>query len=159
MYNLYIILISFKLEEGYSMRKDLFVLGFSLIVVVGFFSGCQESEIEAASFGGITLESSIVELVNASLNYYYNDYNEVEKVEIKYLFHNIAERDINTKITIECHDENDNIITILGPKYINLPDDYTEYGFSPTVNILSYEGENVYMIDRVTIIVEETEIP
>jgi len=78
------------------MRKDLFALGFSLIVVVGFFSGCQESEIEATSFEGITLESSIVELVNASLNYYYNEDNEVEKVEVKYLLHNIVRRDINT---------------------------------------------------------------
>ena len=139
------------------MRKNLFFLGFSLIVVVGFFSGCQESKIEAASFEGITLESSIVELVNASLNYYYDEYKEVERVEVKYLFHNIAERDIDTEITIECYDENDNIITILGPKYISLPDDYTEYGFSPTVNILSYDGENAYMIDHVTIVAVERE--
>lgn len=137
------------------MGKKLFALGFSIIVIVGFFSGCQESQIEAASFEGVTLVSSIVELVNASLKYYYDEYQEVEKVEVQYRFHNIVERDILIEIKIECYDENENLITILGPKHISLPEGYTEQTALPGVNIQSYDGENVYMIDHVTIVAVE----
>ena len=59
------------------------------------------------------------------------------------------------KVTTEFYDENDNLITIMGPKYIRLPDDYTEYGFSPGINIMSYNGYNAYMVDHVKIIVVE----
>ncbi len=137
------------------MGKKLFALGFSIIVIVGFFSGCQESQIEAASFEGVTLVSSIVELVNASLKYYYDEYQEVEKVEVQYRFHNIVGRDILIEIKIECYDENENLITILGPKHISLPEGYTEQTALPGVNIQSYDGENVYMIDHVTIVAVE----
>ena len=139
------------------MGKELFALGFSIIVIVGFFSGCQESQSEAASFEGVTLESSVVELVNASLKYYYDEYNDVEKVEVQYRFHNIARRDIVLDVTVECYDENDNLITILGHKSISLPDDYTEQAILPGVNIQSYDGENAYMIDHVTIVAVEKE--
>jgi len=137
------------------MGKKLFALGFSIIVIVGFFSGCQESQIEAVSFEGITLVSSIVELVNASLKYYHDEYQEVEKVEVQYRFHNIVERDILIEIKIECYAENENLITILGPKYISLPDGHTEQTALPGTNIQSYDGENAYMIDHVTIVAVE----
>ena len=140
------------------MRKELFAIGFSMIVIVGFFSGCQESEIETVSFKGVTLVSDIVELANASLNYRYGQYNEVDKVTVQYLFHNIAERDITVKVTIELYDENDNLITIMGPARISLPDDYTEHGFSPGINIMSYDGNSAHMVDHAIIIaVEEIE--
>jgi hypothetical protein len=140
------------------MRKELFVIGFSLIVIVSFFSGCQESEIEAASFEGITLESSIVELASASLNYYYNSNNEVDKVEVKYLFHNIADRTISIQIYAEFYDTNGNLLTKQGPKIINfMPPDHTEQA-SAGFNVFSYEGDDVDLVDHVIIIVEETKI-
>ncbi len=139
------------------MRKDLFALGFSLIVLVGFFSGCQESEIEAASFEGITLESSIVELVNASLKYYDDDNDkDVERVEVKYLLHNIAGRTISIQIYVEYYDINDNLLTTQGPKTLNsMPPDHTEQP-SAGFNVFSYDGDDVDLVDHVTIIVEET---
>lgn len=140
------------------MRKELISIGFCVILIIGFFSGCQESQIEAASFEDVTLVSDVVELVNGSLNYHYNEFNEIWKIEVKYLFHNIAKRDIEIEVKIECYDEKDNLITILGPKYIRLPDDYTEQGFAPGINIMSYDNnENVHMIDQVVIIAEETQ--
>ena len=140
------------------MRKKLLCFSFSIILIIGFFSGCQESELEALSFEGLTLVSDVVELVNGSLNYYYNDYNEVWKVEVKFLFHNIAKRDIEIEVKVELYDEHDNFITILGPKYINLPNDYTEQGFAPGINIMSYENnQNVHLVDYAIIIAEETQ--
>ena len=138
------------------MRKILICISFLILLIIGFFSGCQESNIEAVSFRGITLVSDVVELANGSLNYFYNEFNEVWKIEVKYLFHNIAERDIEVEVKIECYDENDNLITILGPKYIRLPTDYTEQGYAPGINIMSYDNnQNVYLIDHVVIIAEE----
>ena len=137
------------------MRKKLFALGLALFLIIGFFSGCQEKKIEAASFKGIILVSDVVELVNGTINYHYNSFNEVWKVDIQYLFHNIAKRDIYIQVTIECYDENDNLITILGPKFIQLPNDYTETEIHPNINIVSYDGKNAYMIDHVSIIALE----
>jgi len=41
-----------------------------------------------------------------------------------------------------------------GPKYISLLKDYTEQGFGPA-NIISYDGNNVALIDYVKIIAVE----
>lgn len=134
------------------MRNKIIVLGLILLLIVSFFSGCQENKVGAATFEGITLKSDIVELVNASITQNYNKFDEIWKVDVQYLFHNIAKRDINIKVTIECYDENNNLITILGPKYIKLPIDYTESKIHPNINSISYEDSNAYMIDHVTII-------
>ena len=59
------------------------------------------------------------------------------------------------KKTVEFYDEYDNLIAIGGPKYIiGLPEDYTEHAYSPA-NVISYDGENVEMIDHVKIIALE----
>lgn len=139
------------------MRKNLFVMGFSIILVVGVFSGCQEEQAGVITFEGITLISGIVELVNASLDFYYDSFDMIKRVEVKYLFHNIADRGILVNITVKFCDENDNLLETSDPKYIRLLDDYTEKGYG-LANIISYEGENVHLVDHVKIIaIEEVE--
>ena len=140
------------------MRKKVLCFSLCFVLIIGFFSGCQESEVEALTFEGVTLVSDVVELVNGSLNYYYNEFKEVWKIEVKYLFHNIAKRDIEIEVKVELYDENDNYITVLGPKYIRLPNDYTEKGFAPGINIMSYDNnQNVHLVDHAVIIAEETQ--
>ena len=137
------------------MREKIFGFGFVIILLFGFFSGCQEKEVEAASFEGVTLISDVVELVNASIKYHYNSFKEIWKVDVQYLFHNIAKKDIIVKVTIECYDKENNLVTVLGPKFIQLPIGYTEREIHPSINIVSYDGKNVDMIDHVIILASE----
>jgi hypothetical protein len=135
------------------LKKDVLAIVFCGISIVACLSGCQESQIEAGKFRGITLESDVVELVNASLDINYDE-GEIKNVEVKYLFHNILDRTINTlKITAEFYDKNDNLITIGGPKFINnLPANYVESaGYSPANIITLTEKEKVRFVDHVVI--------
>jgi len=134
------------------MKKGLYVLGFSIFLLTAVFCGCQESDIEATSFEGITLVSSIVELSNASLEYIYTQEQKVEMVEVKYLLHNIAGRDLkNVQIYCDFYDSEDNLINRQGPKTItSMPIDYIEQ-ISSGFNEFSYDGSDVELVDYVII--------
>ena len=146
------------------MRRDLIAIGFGIILGITALSGCQETQIEGTvTFEGVILESDVAELFNASLKLFKDDYEMTWKAEVKYLFHNIAGRTIDDlEITVEFYDENDNLLTIRGPKHIiPFPADYTESRFGLT-NIIQYtrdegDGENVYKVSYVRIIAVEVQ--
>jgi len=137
------------------MKKVDISIVLSLFLIFGSLSGCFENETEAISFNEVTLESDVVELVNGTIRYFKNALNEIWKVEVQYLFHNIANRDIEIEVTTELYDDNDNWIATLGPKVIQLPNDYTEKSVSQTVNIVSYDGDKVALVDHAIIVAVE----
>ena len=138
------------------MKKDLFILGFVIItlLVAVAFSGCQEQGVTTdENFEGIYLESNVVELAYGTLEFhttYDFEYEKdiVEKVDVKYLFHNIAGRDIDINVTVNLYDKDNNLLeSLVGQKTSNLFKDYTE----GMVNVISYSGERVTEIDHVKI--------
>lgn len=140
------------------MKKDLLILGFVISTVLVAFSGCQEQGVTTdENFEGIYLESNVVELAYATLEFhtiYDFEYEKdiIEKVDVKYLFHNIAGRDININVTVNFYDTDNNLLELLvGQKTSNLFKDYTE----SMVNIISYSGERVTEVDHVKIIAIE----
>ena len=140
------------------MKKDLLILGFVISTVLVAFSGCQEQGVTTdENFEGIYLESNVVELAYATLEFHttYDFEHEediIEKVDVKYLFHNIAGRDININVTVKFYDKDNNLLElIVGQKTSNLFKDYTE----SMVNIISYSGEQVTEVDHVKIIAIE----
>ena len=139
-------------EEG--MKKDLLILGFVISTVLVAFSGCQEQGVTTdENFEGIYLESNVVELAYATLEFHttYDFEHEkdiIEKVDVKYLFHNIAGRDIDINVTVNFYDKDNNLLeSVVGQKTSNLFKDYTE----SMVNIISYSGERVTEVDHVKI--------
>jgi len=137
------------------MKKDPWIIGTILFLMVGVLSGCvfPGGVTVKNNFEGITFESSVVELVNASLDFHENK-NVITKVDVKYLFRNIAGRAVEVSVIVEFYDKNDNLLVTRGPKYINLPKDYVETVYSPA-NIISCSGEKVSEVDHVRIIAEE----
>jgi hypothetical protein len=138
-------------------RKNLlFVV---IIIIILLFSGCFEQEEPTSQnpFEGITLESSVAELVNASLDFH-RDGTELLRVEVKYLFHNIADRNIELEVKVEFYDEIDNLLYTSETKEIDLPEGYTEAGFGPA-NTITYDGDKVADVDHVKIIATEKEYP
>lgn len=151
------------------MKKNLFKLGTIIILIVVALSGCQEQGVTTnnKNFEGIFLESNLVEIADASLDfkvhYEYNDQEEeieiIDNVDVKYLFHNIASRDITISVTAEFYDKDNNLIAkrpqLNEPlKTIFLFNDYTERAHTP-VNTISFDGRRVAEVDHVKIIVEE----
>ena len=137
------------------MKKDPWLIGTILFLSGGILSGCvfQEGVTVKNNFEGITFESNIVELVNASLDFH-EDKNVITKVDVKYLFHNIAGKNVEVTVIVEFYDKNDNLLVTRGPKYIILPKDYVETVYSPA-NIISYSGEKVSEVDHARIIAKE----
>ena len=137
------------------MKKGPWLIGAILFLMGGVLSGCvfPEGVTVKNNFEGITFESSIVELVNASLDFH-EDKNVITKVDVKYLFHNIAGKNVEVTVIVEFYDKNDNLLVTRGPKYINLPKDYVETVYSPA-NIISYSGEKVSEVDHARIIAKE----
>ena len=137
------------------MQNKLSLFGVFFITLLICFSGCEEQGSTNAqnNYEEIVLESSVVELVNASLKLI-KDQDDILRAEVQYLFHNIAGRDVQVKVKVEFYDENNNLLAVEGTKTINMPSDYSEQGISPA-NIITYYGENVKQVDHVKIIAEE----
>jgi len=138
------------------MKKSLLFIGTIIFLMTAILSGCNEKEAIKIqnNFEGITFESSVFELVDASLEFYEKQ-NVITRVDVKYLFRNIAGRAVyDVRVTVEFYDKNNNLLTIGGPKYISLAKGYTEQGIG-LANIISYSGEKVSEVDHVKIIAEE----
>jgi len=139
------------------MKKYLWIIGTTLFLIVCILNGClgPEGGITVENpFEGITFDSSVVELVNASLGFI-KEKNVVQKAEVKYLFHNVADRYIEVKVIVEFYDKNDNLLITEGPKHISLPKGYRETTPYSPANIISYSGDKVSEVDHVRIIAEE----
>lgn len=137
------------------MKKVLWIIVTIILFITVFFCGCQEEKTPNNQnlFENITLQSNVVELSDASLNFI-SDNDVVYRVDVKYLFHNIAGRDITIKVYVEFFDKENNLINTSQPKYISLLTNYTEQDISPA-NIISYSKERVTDVDHIKIIAEE----
>lgn len=133
------------------MKRYVWIIfNLALLITIGL-SGCQENNTNnGQSFEGITIESSIVELAYASKEFI-KDNNEIIRVEVEYLFHNIAGRDIDFNVFAEFYDKDDNLLnTSYPPKKFIFLEDYTETGIGPA-NIITYDGENCKQVDHIII--------
>ncbi len=119
-----------------------------LVLSFGFLAGCQDEPSSVRTFKGVKLISNVVELKNASLDVVKNKFDEIIRVEVRYLFHNIAGRDIHVKVNASFYDEQNRLIATVGPKTIYLLKNYTEKVVTPA-NTLAYEGTGVEKIDHV----------
>jgi hypothetical protein len=127
-----------------------------LLVILSTLSGCQESETKAVTFKNVELESSIVKLVNASLQFEKDKFDQTISVKLYYLLQNIADRDlVDIQIYIDFYDEENNLVASVGPKTNNLPSGYRETVHHPQINIITYNGEDVNLIDHAIIRVSE----
>ena len=139
------------------MKKFVIMISILCFLAAVFFSGCEENKNTSVEFEDVVLISNVVELVNASLDLIEDTDHVVYRAEVRYLFHNIAQRDIETlKITAEFFDVNGSLLGSGGPKFIhNFPEDYVERGYSPSANIISFEDPLAALVDSVRLIVVE----
>ena len=135
-------------------KKGLLIINLIIFFII-LLSGCQEQKATTSGkkFENIILESDVVELVDASL--IFNEEDNVKlRVDVEYLFRNIAGREITITITVEFYDKNNNLLSTEGPKYITLLKDYTETSVLGA-NIISYSEENASEVDHVKIVAVE----
>lgn len=132
-----------------NMKRHISIAFIITVMIIVGISGCQENN-SNNTFEGIKLESNIVELVHASKEFI-KDNNEIIRVEVEYLFHNIAGKDINFTVNAEFYDKNNNLLnTSFPPKTFIFLDDYTETGIGPA-NKITYDGENCKQVDHIII--------
>lgn len=138
------------------MNKKIFAILLLYVVFIFLYTGCIEKQDDKLTFDRITLESNVVELVNASMNFKYDKTDSITRVEVVYLFKNIANYIIEKlNITIKFFDENNNLIAVGGPKYIrNLPINYIETS-EMEANKITYEGLDTNLISQCKIIAIE----
>lgn len=138
------------------MKKVLWFIGIITVLIATCLSGCQQkgTTTDSNTFKNITLDSDVVELVYSKLDFSKDEQGHILNVEVRYLFRNIANRDIGIKVFVEFYDKGDNLLATEGPKEINLPKGWIEQGVAPA-NIITYTGENVAEVDHVKIIAEE----
>ncbi len=138
------------------MRKINWILIISIMLSIGFLSGCQEQATTTDDniSNKIQLESEVVRLVHAKL-IPKTDNSKLISMGVEYLFKNIAGRTVNIEVTAEFYDQENKLLYTSEPRQIeNLPKDYVEQNIAPT-NIISYSGEEINTVDHVKIIAEE----
>jgi hypothetical protein len=131
------------------MKRHICIAFFLIVLIVVGLSGCQENNSNNNSFEGIKLESNIVELVHASKEFIRED-NEIIRVDVEYLFHNIAKRDIDFNVYIEFYDKDNILINTSSQKEFSIPDGYTETTVLPA-NVISYDGDDSKNVDHIII--------
>jgi hypothetical protein len=122
------------------MKKQLWLIITIIILVVTVSIGCFEQATKVDKPDNIIFESDVVKLYNSSLNFIEYE-GEVLRVEVEYLFINIAPRDIIIRVTAEFYDANDNLLGIGPKRTLELLRGYQERGVSPA-NIIEYDKEN-----------------
>ena len=136
-------------------KKNIYyiILCFCLLVIT---IGCLEKTNEKLNFDNIILESNVVELVNASMDFKYDKNDSITRIEVTYLFKNIVNHIIEKlNITIKFFDKDNNLIGFGGPKYIrNLPIGYIET-YVMEANKIIYDDTNSNLIDHCVIIAME----
>jgi len=107
------------------MKKINWVLVCIVMLFVGFLSGCQEESTPTENniSDKIELESDVVELIFADFIEHGENGNTV-RIEVQYLFKNIAGRDISIKVNVEFYDEEDNLLYKSENKTANYPEGY-----------------------------------
>ena len=136
-------------------KKNIYYISICICLLI-IPIGCLEKTNEKQYFNNITLESNVVELVNASMNFKYDKTNSITRIEVTYLFKNIVNHIIEKlNITIKFFDKDNNLIGFGGPKYIrNLPIGYIETSVMEANKIL-YDDTNSNLIDHCVIIAIE----
>ena len=136
------------------IKIKLWLLITIIILMTSLFIGCFDEGVKKnGKVAKLILESTVVELKNYSINFI-EDEGEIIRVEVEYLFINIAPREIRVIVTAEFYDKNDNLLGIGPKRNLELPEGYTEQAVFPA-NIISYDQENVANVDHVKLIVEE----
>ena len=123
------------------MKKYLWLIITTIILVVNVSIGCFEQAATVDNPDNIIFESDVVKLYNSSLNFIENE-GKIIRVEVEYLFINIAPRDIIIRVTAEFYDKNDNLLGTGPKRTLELLRGYQEMGVSPA-NIIEYDKENV----------------
>jgi len=150
------------------MKKNIILIIAIITLITVAFCGCVGNDPQAVTTGAkVKLESSVVELVDSKFEFiktseYDSDCDcEVEflkSVEVSFLLHNIAGRDITASVTAEFYDKEDNLLWISPqPKTIhNMFKDYTESSYLPA-NTFSYDGQRLESVDHAILVVVEAE--
>ena len=149
------------------MKKNIILIITAIISITVAFCGCLGDDQPAVTTGAkVKLESTIVELADSKFEFiktseYDSDCDcEIEflkSVEVSYLFHNIAGRDVTASVTAELYDKDENLLWISPqPKTIHLLEDYTEVGYFGA-NTISYDGARLDSVDHAILIVTEAE--
>ena len=129
------------------MKRNLWLIIVAILLIVSISIGCFEQATTINKPDNVIFESDVVKLYNYSLNFIEDD-GEIIRVEVQYLFINIAPRDIKIKVTAEFYDKNDNLLGIGPKREMELLRGYTEKGISPA-NIISYDDEDVAEVEYV----------
>jgi len=149
------------------MKKNIILIITAIILITVAFCGCNEeqSAVTTNRSGTVKLDSSIVELADSKFNFVKTSEYDPEcdctieflkRVDVSYLFHNIAGKDIAASVTAELYDKEGNILWISPqPKTINLPTDYTERAYTPA-NTISYDGARLDSVDYAILVVTDS---
>lgn len=136
------------------MEKKLVILGICIFLLTVAFSGCQEKQANAgANFENINFESTILKIVNASLELKKDKTGIVKQAELIVYFKNMLDKPINNlKLAIDFCDKNNNILYSHPYTYNTpFPAGYTEG--SP--NTFDYSESSAAFVDHVNIRITE----
>ncbi|MBU0496771.1 MAG: hypothetical protein KKG04_02310 [Candidatus Thermoplasmatota archaeon] len=117
-------------------------------------SGCQEElQGSISATDKVTLQSNIVEFSNVSFIKLKNRAGLIYQVDFSWLFHNIANREIDVGIEILFYDSLDQLIYNETKEILDMPAGWTEH-YSP-FNTVKLLGNLAQQVDYVKVVAVE----
>ena len=138
------------------MKRGLLVVLAVVICVSSMVSGCQDSSsIKTQRPQNVSLDSTIVEFANVSFEKHINKSGDIDFVEVGWMFHNIAGKEISARIDVKFFDQKNIFLYNESKAIYNMPAEYTERYYSPGANRVIYDKAGVEFVDHVVISVTE----
>jgi len=138
------------------MKRGLLVVLAVVICVSSMVSGCQDSSsIKTQRPQNVSLDSTIVEFANVSFEKHINKSGDIDFVEVGWMFHNIAGKEISARIDVKFFDQKNIFLYNESKAIYNMPAGYTERYYSPGANRVIYDKAGVEFVDHVVISVTE----
>ena len=139
------------------MKKGLLAVLVVVICASATLSGCQDtSSIKTQKKPlNVSLDSTIVEFANVSFEKHINKSGDIDFVEVGWMFHNIAGKEISARIDVKFFDQKNIFLYNESKAIYNMPAGYTERYYSPGANRVIYDKAGVEFVDHVVISVTE----
>ncbi len=136
------------------LKKNVYIISTVLVILCMMISGCQEDlQGSISETNNVTLQSSIVEFSNVSFIKLKNRDGLIYQADFSWLFHNIANREIDVGIEIFFYDSSNQLIYNESKEILDMPADWTEH-YSP-FNTITLQGNLANKVEYVKVVAAE----
>ena len=152
--NIHIVIFNFK--YGGVMRRIEIAVSLMFVIAIATLCGCEEKTNTVSNlFDRIYFDGGgIFRLIDGNVTFITDRDGFVVAVKVRMLFQNVVDRTVSANVSITFYDENNVELYTGYREFYDYPPGYADQSLLPA-NTITYDGEDAYRVDHVSIAVRE----